>query len=92
MRTGCSRARFQTRNFTPARQKEPSSQQHEKQRWFQQGRLWRAGVEGCISVLKRRQELDRCRDHEVQGFDMWVGWGVIAGNLLVIGRKVAVIA
>ena len=72
----------------PGRKSE-ARRQHEKQRWFQQGRKWHAGVEGRISVLKRRHELDRCRDHGKQGFDKWVGWGVIAGNLLVIGRKVA---
>jgi len=73
----------------PGRKSE-ARKQHEKQRWFQRGRRWHAGVEGRISVLKRRQELDRCRDHGKQGFDKWVGWGVIAANLLVIGRKVAV--
>jgi transposase, IS5 family len=73
----------------PGRKSE-ARQRHEKQRWFQQGRRWHAGVEGRISVLKRRNELDRCRDHGVQGFDRWVGWGVIANNLLVMGRKVAV--
>jgi transposase, IS5 family len=73
----------------PGRKSE-ARKRHEKQRWFQQGRRWHAGVEGRISVLKRRNELDRCRDHGVQGFDRWIGWGVIAGNLLVIGRKVAV--
>jgi transposase, IS5 family len=73
----------------PGRKSE-ARQRHEKQRWFQQGRRWHAGVEGRISVLKRRNELDRCRDHGLQGFDRWIGWGVIAGNLLVIGRKVAV--
>ena len=72
----------------PGRKSE-ARKQHEKQRWFQQGRKWHAGVEGRISVLKRRHELDRCRDHGRQGFDKWVGWGVIAANLLVIGRKVA---
>jgi transposase, IS5 family len=72
----------------PGRKSE-ARKRHEKQRWFQQGRRWHAGVEGRISVLKRRNELDRCRDHGVQGFDRWIGWGVIAGNLLVIGRKVA---
>ena len=51
-----------------------------------------AGVEGRISVLKRRNELDRCRDHGQAGFEKWVGWGVIAGNLLVIGRAVAATA
>jgi transposase, IS5 family len=72
----------------PGRKSE-ARKQHEKQHWFQQGRKWHAGVEGRISVLKRRHELDRCRDHGRQGFDKWVGWGVIAANLLVIGRKVA---
>ena len=62
---------------------------HEKQRWFIQGRKWHAGVEGRISVLKRRNELDRSRDHGEQGFDKWVGWGVISANLLVIGRTLA---
>ena len=72
----------------PGRKSE-ARKRHEKQRWFRQGRRWHAGVEGRISVLKRRNELDRCRDHGIQGFDRWIGWGVIAGNLLVIGRNVA---
>jgi len=72
----------------PGRKSE-ARKQHEKQRWFQQGRKWHAGVEGRIIVLKRRHELDRCRDHGRQGFNKWVGWGVIAANLLVIGRKMA---
>ena len=71
----------------PGRKSE-ARQRHEKQRWFQQGRRWHAGVEGRISVLKRRNELDRCRDHGKQGFDRWIGWGVIAANLLVLGRNV----
>jgi IS5 family transposase len=71
----------------PGRKSE-ARKQHEKRRWFQQGRRWHAGVEGRISVLKRRNELDRCRDHGEQGFEKWIGWGVIANNLLVIGRKV----
>ena len=73
----------------PGRKSE-ARKRHEKQRWFQRGRRWHAGVEGRISVLKRRNELDRCRDHGVQGFDRWVGWGVIANNLTVMGRKVVV--
>jgi IS5 family transposase len=72
----------------PGRKSE-ARKQHEKQRWFQQGRRWHVGVEGRISVLKRRNELDRCRDHGIQGFDRWIGWGVIASNLLVVGRNVA---
>lgn len=62
---------------------------HERQAWFKRGRKWHNGVEGRISVLKRCHELNRCRDHGQQGFDKWVGWGVIAANLKTIGRKVA---
>jgi transposase, IS5 family len=69
--------------------KSQERKEHEKQPWFRRGRHWHAGVEGRISVLKRRFELDRCRDHHQTGFEKWVGWGVIAANLLVIGKKVA---
>lgn len=62
---------------------------HERQAWFKRGRKWHNGVEGRISVLKRCHELNRCRDHGQEGFDKWVGWGVIAANLKTIGRKVA---
>jgi IS5 family transposase len=69
--------------------KSAARQQHEKQPWFVRGRKWHVGVEGRISVLKRCSELDRCRDHGEDGFDKWVGWGVITANLRKIGRKVA---
>jgi transposase, IS5 family len=62
---------------------------HERQSWFVRGRRWHVGIEGRISVLKRRFGLDRCRDHGETGFEKWVGWGVIAANLRVIGQKVA---
>ena len=44
------------------------------------------GVEGRISVLKRAHSLRRCLAHGLSGFQCWVGWGVIAGNLAVLGR------
>lgn len=59
---------------------------HEHQAWFVKGRKWHAGVEGRISVLKRAHGLGRCLAHGFRGFQCWVGWGVIAGNLAVIGR------
>jgi IS5 family transposase len=46
-------------------------------------------VEGRISVLKRKHDLDRCLDHGEDGFGRWVGWGIIAGNLSVIGAALA---
>jgi len=58
----------------------------ESRLWFVRGRKWHAGVEGRISVLKRAHGLERCLDHGEQGFHRWVGWGVIAGNLAVMGR------
>jgi IS5 family transposase len=61
----------------------------ERQRWFQRGRRWHAGVEGRISVVKRKHGLDRCLDHGEDGFQRWVGWSVIANNLSVMGRKLA---
>jgi IS5 family transposase len=62
---------------------------YEAQGWFKRGRRFHAGVEGRISVSKRKHGLDRCLDHGENGFDKWVGWGFIAGNLTVMGRALA---
>ena len=59
---------------------------HERKAWFVKGRHWHAGVEGRISVLKRAHDLGRCLAHGLTGFHCWVGWGIIAGNLAVLGR------
>jgi len=69
--------------------KSEARKQHERQPWFVRGRRWHAGVEGRISLLKRRFGLDRCLDHGAHGFEKWVGWAVITANLSAIGRKVA---
>lgn len=66
--------------------KSEARRQHEKQRCFKRGRHFHAGVEGRISVLKRKHGLDRCLYHGEDGFERWVGLGVIAGNLAVMGR------
>jgi transposase, IS5 family len=66
------------------RSKARSKQEHKA--WFVKGRHWHAGVEGRISVLKRAHDLGRCLAHGLTGFHCWVGWGVIAGNLAVLGR------
>jgi IS5 family transposase len=62
---------------------------HEAQSWFKRGRRYHAGVEGRISVLKRSHGLARCLDHGQEGFDKWVGWGIITGNMAVMGRTLA---
>ena len=60
---------------------------HEKQRWFRAGQRFRAGIEGTISVLKRRHGFDRCRNRGNNAYERWVGMGVIAYNLAVIANS-----
>jgi IS5 family transposase len=69
--------------------KSEARRRYEHQRWFRRGRRWHAGVEGRISVAKRKHGLRRCLDHGLDGFGRWVGWGVIAANLAVMGRALA---
>lgn len=69
--------------------KSAARRKHEQQRWFKRGRRFQAGVEGRISVLKRKHDLDRCRYHGEDGFERWTGWGIIAGNLAVMGAALA---
>jgi transposase, IS5 family len=47
---------------------------------------WRTGCEGRISALKRRHGLRRSRYRGMLGIERWVGLGVIANDLLVLGR------
>ena len=66
--------------------KSTERQTHERQGWFRRAMRFRAGMEGRISVLKRRGYLGRCRDHGEDGFGRWVGLGVITANLATIAR------
>jgi IS5 family transposase len=65
------------------------SKEKERKRWFRHALRWRTGCEGRISALKRRHGLRRCRDRGIAGMERWVGLGVIANNLLVLGRAPA---
>jgi IS5 family transposase len=47
---------------------------------------WRTGCEARISALKRRHGLRRCLYRGFPGMERWVGLGVIANDLLVLGR------
>lgn len=58
----------------------------QKKRWFRNGQKWRTGCEGRVSVVKRRHGLSRCRYKGPAGMERWVGFGVIADNLINIGR------
>ena len=61
----------------------------QKKRWFRSGQRWRTGCEGRISVSKRRHGLNRCRYPGDDGMKRWVGLGVIADNLINLGRAIA---
>jgi IS5 family transposase len=66
--------------------KSPERKREQRKRWFRNGQKWRTGCEGRISVVKRRHGLDRCRYKGFVGMQRWVGLGVIADNIVNIGR------
>jgi IS5 family transposase len=59
----------------------------ERERWFRRGHRFRVGIEGRISVLRRRFGLERCRYHGQAGMERWVGLGILAHNLRTISRE-----
>jgi IS5 family transposase len=58
----------------------------QKNRWFRRALGWRAGIEGRIATLKHRFGMLRATYKGEQGFDRYVGWSVIAQNLVSIAR------
>jgi IS5 family transposase len=73
----------------PPRHAQPALREWTRQRWFRRAYRWRTGIEGRISLLRRRFGLRRCRYRSEAGMERWVGWGVIAHDLRVIGRTLA---
>ncbi len=69
--------------------KSQARKHHERQAWFQRGRRFHAGIEGRIHVCKHKYGLERCPDHGRDGFERYVGWGIIAHNLAKIGTALA---
>jgi transposase, IS5 family len=67
--------------------KNPERKREQRKRWFRNGQKWRTGCEGRISVVKRRHGLTRCRYKGFVGMNRWVGLGVIADNLVNVGRR-----
>jgi len=85
-----ARARGVKRIAIPNRaSKSAERKQLQKKRWFRKAQKWRTGSEGRISVLKRRHGLNRSRYKGMSGIKRWVGLGVIADNLINIGRALA---
>ena len=64
----------------------PDRWAHQREPWFRRAQRWRVGCEGRISVLKRRHGLFRCKYKGGDGMERWVGFGVIANNLINIAR------
>ena len=69
--------------------KSAARKQYQKQRWFKKGQKWRTGCEGRISLLKRRHGLRRSLYKKAAGMKRWVGLGVIADNLINLGKAMA---
>ena len=69
--------------------KSEARRQTQKKRWFKKGQKWRTGCEGRISLLKRRHGLRRSLYKDEAGMKRWVGLGVIADNLINIGKAMA---
>jgi IS5 family transposase len=61
--------------------------QHQKQRWFRQGQGWRAGAEPRISTLKHQFGMKRARYKGDAGFQRYVGWCIIAQDLVAMARS-----
>ncbi len=82
-----ARARGVKRVCIPNRNtKSVARKREQRKRWFRNGQKWRTGCEGRISVAKRRHGLDRCRYKGSTGMKRWVALGVVADNLISIGR------
>jgi IS5 family transposase len=66
----------------------PERRRFEHRPAFRRAYRFRAGVEGRISLLKRRFGLARCRYHGQAGMERWVGLGILAHNLRQISHSV----
>lgn len=61
-------------------------QGYEKERWYKRLQRFRAGIEGTISLLKRKYGLKRSRYKGTAGNRQWVGLGIMAYNLQRIAQ------
>ncbi|MGZ3396742.1 MAG: ISNCY family transposase [Isosphaeraceae bacterium] len=64
----------------------PERRAEEKGKRFKEAYKFRAGIEGRIHVLRRDYGLKRSRYHGEQGMGRWVGWGIVAHNLVKIAE------
>src|SRR6201987_4342236 len=64
--------------------KTPEREAHEKCKDFKDGQIFRAGIEGRISVLFRGRGMKRCLAEGIERFEMLVAAAVLANNLMRI--------
>jgi len=64
----------------------PTRARVQKQRWFRRGLRWRAGIEATISTLKHPFSMLRAMYKGESGLKRYVGWCVIAKNLVSMAR------
>jgi len=60
--------------------------ERQKARWFRRALRWRSGIEARIATLKHRFGMLRASYKGESGFQRYVGWCVIAHNLVSIAR------
>lgn len=53
---------------------------------FRQARQSHPGIESAINALQSGNGLERCRDRTEQGFERYIGLGVLGRNLHVLGK------
>jgi hypothetical protein len=95
---GSDRGFFSEKNVTSCKQhgvkvvsipqrggtKTPEREAYEKSLEFKDGRRFRAGIEGRISVLFRGRGMKRCLAEGRERFELWVAAAVLANNLMKI--------
>lgn len=64
----------------------PERRRHERGKRFQQAQRRRAGIEACISALKRGRGMSRCNWRGRTSFQVFVGLAILAHNLLLIAN------
>jgi IS5 family transposase len=64
----------------------PTRAARQKQRWFRRGKGWRAGIEARLSTLKHCFGMQRALYKGEIGFERYVGWCIVAHNVVAISR------
>lgn len=66
--------------------KQSALQQEEATIEFRQARQRHPGIESAIHALQFGNGLACCRDHSQQGYERYIGLGIMGRNLLVLGK------